>query len=106
MNVFLGMETPASGPMDFPGLLLSLQHLWPIFVIPVVCFYAVLSVWVVKKVRSALAGGSGPKPDDRSPGPDNLSSQPTCMTAEASNEKGEPPAPLDADFYCCFPLAS
>jgi hypothetical protein len=54
MNLFFGMGVPGANPND-PSFFLRLPHLWPIFVIPIVCFYAFLAVWVVRKVREAMA---------------------------------------------------
>jgi hypothetical protein len=64
MDVFFGMGVPGANPND-PSFFLRLPHLWPIFVIPIVCFYAFLAVWVVRKVREAMAAeshasGAGP----------------------------------------------
>ena len=72
---------------DDVSFLLRLPHLWPMFVIPMVCFYAFLAVWVVRKVREAMAAeshgtGGGPSigpPSDSSSGvigPDDKPSAP------------------------------
>lgn len=94
MNVFFGMDVPGANPND-PSFFVSLPHLWPMFVIPIVCFYTFLGVWVVRKVREAMASQShgsvagpsagstileqpsgaidaGEKPSDRGTGPDTL----------------------------------
>jgi len=54
MNVFFGMDVRGSNPND-PIFLLRLPHLWPVFAIPIVCFYTFLTMWVVRKVREATA---------------------------------------------------
>src|SRR6267142_5450583 len=73
MNIFLGMSTPGTGPNDIPGFNLRLAHLWPMFVILIVCFYAILAVWVVRKVREAAAIQShGPGAGNPSGGPTNV----------------------------------
>jgi hypothetical protein len=64
MDLFFAMGVPGANPND-PSFFLRLPHLWPIFVIPIVCFYAFLGVWVVRKVREAMvaeghAPGTGP----------------------------------------------
>jgi hypothetical protein len=64
MDLFFGMGVPGANPND-PSFFLRLPHLWPMFVIPIVCFYTFLGVWVVRKVREAMASeshaaGTGP----------------------------------------------
>jgi hypothetical protein len=54
MDVFFAMGVPGANPND-ASFFLRLPHLWPMFVIPIVCFYAFLGVWVVSKVRDAIA---------------------------------------------------
>jgi hypothetical protein len=73
MNVFLGMGFSGADPKDFPGLLRMLWHLWPVFVVPIVCFYAMLAMWVVKKIReSALSESHGTGTGNPPPGAANF----------------------------------
>jgi len=53
MNIILAMGTPTTS--DSTGYFLLLPHLWPVFVIPLICFYFVLAAWVIRKVRDARA---------------------------------------------------
>jgi hypothetical protein len=53
MNILFAMGTPTTS--DSTGYFLLLPHLWPLFVIPLVCFYFVLTVWVIRKIREARA---------------------------------------------------
>ena len=64
MNAFLAMGVPTANPND-PIFFLRLPHLWAVFLIPIVSFYGFLAVWVVRKVREAMAAenhvtGTGP----------------------------------------------
>jgi hypothetical protein len=64
MDVFFAMGVPGSNPND-PSFFARLPHLWAMFIIPIVCFYGFLTVWVVRKVREAMAAechGSGKGP--------------------------------------------
>jgi hypothetical protein len=97
MNVFFGMDVPGSNPND-PSFFLRLPHLWPMFVIPIVCFYAFLAVWVVRKVREAAAteahvGGGGP-----SIGPPNVTSPGPIGADENPPEPGTGPPHFDLEY--------
>lgn len=105
MNVFFGMDVPGANPND-PSFFLRLPHLWQIFVIPAVCFYAILTVWVVRTVRSAIAGGSAPKAGNRPPGPGDPSIESAARETSGLSEEVKPPSPVDPDFYRWFPLTS
>ena len=103
MNVFFAMDVPGSNPND-PSFFLSLPHLWPMFVIPIVCFYAFLAVWVVRKVRETMATeshGSGP-----SAGPPNVTSSGPIGTDEKPHEPGTGPLPFDVQFHRSFELTA
>jgi hypothetical protein len=106
MNVFFGMGVPGANPND-PSFFLRLPHLWPMFVIPIVCFYSFLAVWVVRKVQEAMATerrGTRAGPSD---GATNIAgpSGPTGMDERAS-ERGEDASPFDLHFYPCIELTS
>jgi hypothetical protein len=93
MNLFFAMGVRGANPDD-PSFFLSLPHLWPMFVIPLVCFYAFLAVWVVRKVREATAAqahGSGGGP---SIGPPNV----TSSGPIGANEKPPEPEPGPTHF--------
>ena len=97
MNVFFGMNVPGSNPTD-PSFFLSLPHLWPMFVVPIVCFYAFLGVWVVRKVREAMAAeahGSGGGP---SVGPPNVTSSGRIGADEKPPEPGPWPPHFDLEY--------
>jgi hypothetical protein len=108
MDIFLGMNTPSTGPNDFPGLYLRLAHFWPMIVILIVCFYEILAVWVVKKVREATAiRGDGPGAGNPSDGPTNVAGPSGPIgTDEKATEPGRDASPLDPRFYRCFELTS
>src|SRR5215207_4803081 len=53
MSEFFAMGVPTTG--DSSGYCLLLPHLWPILVLPLVCFYAILAVWIITKVRGSGA---------------------------------------------------
>lgn len=73
MDAFFGMGVPTT--TDDSGYWLRLPHLWSVFVIPIVCFYAFLTVWVVKKVQGALAGEPGSAETELPSSPPSSSSQ-------------------------------
>ena len=52
MNIFFAMGI--STTQDSSGYFLLLPHMWPVFVIPFIGFYLVLSVWVVRKVKQCM----------------------------------------------------
>jgi hypothetical protein len=97
MNVFFGMDVPGSNPND-PSFFLRLPHLWPMFVIPIACFYAFLSVWVVRKIREATAAeshGSGAGP---SGGPPNFTSSSVIGPDDKPPEAGTDPPHFDLQY--------
>ncbi len=106
MNAFFGMGVPTANPND-PIFFLRLPHLWPVFVIPIVCFYAFLAVWVVRKVREAVAAenhvtGAGP-----SSGSTNVAGQSGGFgTDDNSSDSDRGSSPFDLRFYRCFDLTS
>lgn len=51
MNAFLAMGI--STTQDSSGYFRLLPHMWPVLVVPFVCFYAILSAWVVRKIRAS-----------------------------------------------------
>jgi hypothetical protein len=53
MIAFLAMGVSTTA--DSSGYFLRLPDLWSIFVVPLVCIYLVLAIWVFRKVRSALS---------------------------------------------------
>src|SRR5437667_9370336 len=57
MDVFFAMGTPTTE--DSSGYFLRLPHLWSVYVVPFVCFYAILGVWVVRKIRSTAGTRCG-----------------------------------------------
>jgi hypothetical protein len=98
MNVFFGMGVPGSNPND-PSFFLRLPHLWPIFVIPIVCFYSFLAVWVVRKVREAMSAeshGTGAGPSDEST---NIAAPSGPIgTDQRASEPGGNATPFDLPF--------
>jgi len=36
---------------DSSGYFRLLPHMWPLFVVPVICVYVVLAAWVARKLR-------------------------------------------------------
>ena len=100
MNVFLAMGVQGANPND-PSFFLRLPHLWPMFLIPVVCFYMFLAVWVVRKVREAMAlechraGGKNP-PD----GPTNVSEHPEPISTDhKALESGSETTPFHLPLF-------
>ena len=57
MHAFLAMGVPTTD--DSSGYFRLLPHMWPVFVVPVICLYLVLAAWVARKLR----GGTETKPD-------------------------------------------
>jgi hypothetical protein len=106
MNTFFGMGVPTANPND-PTFFLRLPHLWAVFLIPIVCFYAFLTVWVAKKVREAMAAenhvtGAGLSSDST-----NVArGSGTIATDEKSSDSGRGSSPFDLRFYRCFDLTS
>ena len=49
MNVLFAMGL--STTQDSSGYIRLLPQMWPLFAVPVLCFYAVLGAWVVRKIR-------------------------------------------------------
>jgi len=103
MNAFLAMGVPAANPND-PTFFLRLPHLWAVFLIPILCFYAFLAVWVVRKVREAMAAenhvtGAGP-----SSGSTNVARGSTIATDEKSSDSDRGASPFELRFYRCFDL--
>jgi hypothetical protein len=95
MNLFFAMGVPGANPND-PSFFLRLPHLWPMFIIPIVCFYGFLTVWVVRKVREAAeshASGAGP-----SAGPPNVTSSGPLGSDEKLPNPGSGPSPFDLHF--------
>jgi hypothetical protein len=107
MNVFLAMDVIGANPND-PSFFLRLPHLWPEFVIPIVCFYTLLAVWVVKKVREAASvksHGAGNPPW----GPAYHEQPCTPMDkyeSTAGPAKDHPSSPFELEFGYPFPLSS
>ena len=104
MDVFFAMGVPGANPND-PSFFFRLPHLWPMFVIPIVCFYMFLTVWVVRKVREALAAdgqgtGTGPSSGSKSVA---AGSEP-IGTDRIASEPGPDTAPFDLRFYPCIEL--
>jgi hypothetical protein len=99
MSVFLAMDVPGANPND-PSFFFRLPHLWPMFLIPIVCFYMFLAVWVVRKVREAMAvechraGGENP-PD----GPTNVAEHSEPISTE---HKASEPGPGSTPFLLRF----
>jgi hypothetical protein len=103
MDVFFAMGVPGSNPND-PSFFLRLPHLWAMFIIPIVCFYTFLAVWVVRKVREAMAAEShrsGP-----SVGSPNVSPRGPICTDEKPHDSETGPSPFDVHFHQCVELAS
>ena len=73
MDVFFAMGVPGSNPND-PSFFLRLPHLWAMFIIPIVCFYTFLAVWVVRKVREAMTAETHGSETGPSAGSPNVSS--------------------------------
>ena len=106
MNVFFGMGVPGANPND-PSFFLRLPHLWPIFVIPIVCFYAFLAVWVVRKVREAMAAESHSTGAGPSGGATNVAGPSGEIGIEKkASEPGGDVSPFDLRFYRCIELTS
>jgi hypothetical protein len=103
MNVFLAMGFRGASPDD-PSFFLRLPELWPMFVIPIVCFYSFLAVWVARKVREALAtesSGTGAGPSDGTTGQFG-----PIGTDKRASEPGREVSPFDLRFYPCIELTS
>src|SRR5438105_7664939 len=49
MHAFFAMGVPTTD--DSSGYFRLLPHMWPVFVVPVVCLYVVLAAWVTRKLR-------------------------------------------------------
>jgi len=91
MDIFFAMGVPGSNPND-PSFFLRLPHLWAMFIIPTVCFYIFLAVWVVRKVREAMSAethGSGVGPSGGSP---NVTPSDLVRTDEKQPEPGPSPS--------------
>jgi hypothetical protein len=106
MSVFFGMGVPGANPND-PSFFLRLPHLWPMFVIPIVCFYSFLAVWVVRKVREAMAAesqGTGAGPSDETT---NVKGQfDPIGTDKRASEPGEDAWSFALRFHPCIELTS
>lgn len=99
MNVFFAMDIVGSNPND-PSFFLRLPHLWPEFVIPIICFYAVLAIWVLKKVKEAGAFRSHGAGNNPPSGPDKLDqSSGTSAENEPPTGSGNGASPFDLHFY-------
>ena len=57
MDILLAMGI--STTTDSSGYFLRLPGLLPVFIVPAVCFYSVLAIWVIKTVRTALSSPRG-----------------------------------------------
>jgi hypothetical protein len=105
MDIFFAMGVPGSNPND-PSFFLRLPHLWAMFIIPTVCFYIFLAVWVVRKVREAMAAethGSGAGPSGGSP---NVPSPGPIGTIEKPHDPKIGTWPFDVHFHGRVELAS
>jgi len=103
MDLFFAMGVPGSNPND-PSFFLRLPHLWAMFIIPIVCFYTFLAVWVVRKVREAMAAEShGPGSSAGSP---NVPSAPPNGTDEKPHDPKTGTWPFDVHFRPCGELTS
>ena len=49
MLAFFAMGVPTTD--DSSGYFRLLPHMWPVFVVPVICLYLVLAAWVARKLR-------------------------------------------------------
>lgn len=98
MNLFFGMGFPGANPND-PSFFLRLPHLWPIFVIPIVCFYLFLAVWVVKKIREAMAAESHASSAGPSAGSTNVAGPSGTIRMDGKAlEPGDDDSPLNLHF--------
>jgi hypothetical protein len=107
MDVFFAMGVPGSNPND-PSFFLRLPHLWAMFIIPIVCFYTFLAVWVVRKVREAMAAESHRSGAGPSAGPPNVSSA-GSVGADGKASEPDPKTgtwPFDVHFHPCVEPAS
>lgn len=105
MDVFFAMGVPGSNPND-PSFFLRLPHLWAMFIIPIVCFYIFLAVWVVRKVREAIAAethGSGAGPSGGAP---NVPSPGPIGTNEKRHDPETSQWPFGVHFRQCGELTS
>jgi hypothetical protein len=105
MDVFFAMGVPGSNPND-PSFFLRLPHLWAMFIIPIVCFYIFLAVWVVRKVREAMAAESHRTGAGPSAGPSNVSSSGPVGPDERPHDPETGPSPFDVDFHGAVEQAS
>jgi hypothetical protein len=69
MDIFLAMGT--STTQDSSGYFRLLPHMWPVFLVPVACFYAILGSWVIRKVRGGDARTAS-KPPETDSSPDQV----------------------------------
>lgn len=76
MNQFLAMGI--STTQDSSGYFRLLPHMWPVLVVPVICFYVILGAWIVRKIR----GIQSRSPSDQKPltGQADLSAEPLGKT--------------------------
>ena len=106
MNVFLAMGFPGANPND-PSFFLRLPHLWPMFLIPIVCFYMFLSVWVVRKVREAMAAdGHGTTTDSSGGSTDFARCSEPMSTDHKRSEPGPETTPFGLRFFPSIELTS
>ena len=96
MDVFFAMGTPTTE--DSSGYFLRLPHLWSVYVVPFVCFYAILAVWVVRKIRSAAGTRCGSAGSAILPAPDVDHSASDVAGPESEEQI---PGPFDLRFYRC-----
>jgi hypothetical protein len=100
--VFFGIGVAVANHYD-PRFFFRFPHVCPMFLIPIVCFYMFLTVWVMRKVREALAA------DGHATGPSGGStsvaggSEPMSTNRKAS-ESGLDTALFDLGFYPCIEL--
>jgi hypothetical protein len=85
MSSFLAMGFTTTP--DSSGYFLRLPQLWPIFVLPLVCFYTLLAVWIFKKLRgddAAQQSGSVPPsaPPSQPSAPPDANVSPSTPAAE------------------------
>ena len=66
MSGFFAMNVPTTD--DIGGYLLRLPQLLPVYLIPLICFYGVLAVWVIRKLRQKPTGVALPGPAPSEPG--------------------------------------
>lgn len=106
MGVFFAMDVVGSNPND-PSFFLRLPHLWPEFVIPIVCFYTVLAVWVIQKVKEARTSHihqvDHSPPDSGTPGQQAGSSTENQPPAPSQSGTASPSKPR---FFGCFCVGS